>query len=61
MPSPAWRGSSPSRDPGYALTEERAEIEEHSSFVIDCLEVTALAISSSDLRARWRRDDPSAT
>ncbi|MFR1639392.1 MAG: nicotinate-nucleotide adenylyltransferase [Eggerthellaceae bacterium] len=41
--------------PGYVLSEERrALIAEHGSFVIDYLEVTALAISSSDLRARVR-------
>ena len=39
--------------PGYALSEERrAFIAEHGNFSIDYLEVTALAISSSDLRAR---------
>ncbi len=39
--------------PGYALTEERKRaLAEQSDFAIDCLEVTALAISSSDLRAR---------
>lgn len=39
--------------PGYALSaERRASIEEHGNFAIDYLEVTALAISSSDLRAR---------
>lgn len=39
--------------PGYVLSEERrAFIAEHGSFAIDYLEVTALAISSSDLRAR---------
>ena len=39
--------------PGYVLSEERrAFIAEHGSFSIDYLEVTALAISSSDLRAR---------
>lgn len=39
--------------PGYALPEERrAFIAEHGKFAIDYLEVTALAISSSDLRRR---------
>ena len=39
--------------PGYALSEERrAFIAEHGNFAIDYLEVTALAISSSDLRRR---------
>ena len=41
--------------PGYVLSEERrALIAEHGSFIIDYLEVTALAISSSDLRERVR-------
>ena len=41
--------------PGYVLSEERrALIAEHGSFDIDYLEVTALAISSSDLRRRVR-------
>ena len=39
--------------PGYTLSEERRTfIAEHGNFAIDYLEVTALAISSSDLRAR---------
>lgn len=39
--------------PGYALSEERrAFIEQHGNYAIDYLEVTALAVSSSDLRAR---------
>lgn len=39
--------------PGYALTAERKhEIEEHGRFDVSYLEVTALAVSSSDLRAR---------
>ena len=39
--------------PGFALSaERRALIEEHGSFSIDYLEVTALAVSSSDLRER---------
>ena len=39
--------------PGYALSEERrAFIAEHGNFAIDYREVTALAISSSDLRRR---------
>ena len=39
--------------PGYVLSEERrAFIAERGSFAIDYLEVTALAISSSDLRER---------
>lgn len=39
--------------PGYALTKERMrEIEEQGSFDVSYLEVTALAISSSDLRSR---------
>ena len=41
--------------PGYALTaERRREIEEHGRFDVSYLEVTALAVSSSDLRARVR-------
>ena len=41
--------------PGYALTAERKrEIEDEGSFDVSYLEVTALAISSSDLRARLR-------
>ena len=41
--------------PGYALTaERRREIEEHGRFDVTYLEVTALAVSSSDLRARVR-------
>ena len=41
--------------PGYALTAERKrEIEEHGRFDVTYLEVTALAVSSSDLRARVR-------
>ena len=39
--------------PGYVLSEERrAFIAENGNFDIDYLEVTALAISSSDLRQR---------
>ncbi|MEG0790559.1 MAG: nicotinate-nucleotide adenylyltransferase [Gordonibacter sp.] len=39
--------------PGYALTDERKrEIEELGAFDVSYLEVTALAISSSDLRNR---------
>ena len=39
--------------PGYVLSEERKRfIEASGSFAIDYLEVTALAISSSDLRQR---------
>lgn len=39
--------------PGYVLSEERRVfIAEQGSFKIDYLEVTALSISSSDLRAR---------
>ncbi len=39
--------------PGYVLTrEKRAEIESRGIFDIDYLEVTALALSSSDLRRR---------
>lgn len=39
--------------PGYALSDERKrEIEEQGSFEVAYLEVTALAISSSDLRNR---------
>ncbi|CAK7052532.1 MAG: putative nicotinate-nucleotide adenylyltransferase [Paraeggerthella hongkongensis] len=39
--------------PGYALSEShRAAIAERGSFTVDYLEVTALAISSSDLRDR---------
>ncbi len=39
--------------PGYVFTQERqAFIAEHGNFEIDHLEVTALAISSSDLRKR---------
>lgn len=39
--------------PGYVLSEERrAFIAAHGNFAIDYLEVTALAISSSDLRRR---------
>lgn len=39
--------------PGYVLSDERrAFIAEHGNFAIEYLEVTALAISSSDLRAR---------
>ncbi len=39
--------------PGYVLTQEkRAEIESRGIFDIDYLEVTALALSSSDLRRR---------
>lgn len=41
--------------PGYVLSEERRRlIAAHGNFQIDYLEVTALAISSSDLRARVR-------
>lgn len=39
--------------PGYVLTDEcKRLIAEHGNFSVDYLEVTALAISSSDLRAR---------
>ncbi len=39
--------------PGYALSDhQRSLIEEHGRFEVDYLEVTALAISSSDLRQR---------
>ena len=39
--------------PGYALTEERKRaLAEQSDYDVSYLEVTALAISSSDLRAR---------
>ncbi|RNL44799.1 nicotinate-nucleotide adenylyltransferase [Paraeggerthella hongkongensis] len=39
--------------PGYALSESHREaIAERGSFTVDYLEVTALAISSSDLRGR---------
>lgn len=41
--------------PGYALTAERKhEIENEGSFDVSYLEVTALAVSSSDLRKRLR-------
>ena len=39
--------------PGYALTDERRRaIEDEGSFDVSYLEVTALAVSSSDLRER---------
>lgn len=41
--------------PGYVLSEEqRTTLAEHGNFTIEYLEVTSLAISSSDLRARMR-------
>ena len=58
----AWRESAAIADlarliavtrPGYALSDERrAFIEGRGNFVVDYLEVTSLAVSSSDLRRR---------
>lgn len=58
----AWRESTAIADlarliavtrPGYALSEERrALIEGRGNFAVDYLEVTSLAVSSSDLRRR---------
>lgn len=58
----AWRESTAIADlarliavtrPGYALSEERrAFIEGRGNFAVDYLEVTSLAVSSSDLRRR---------
>lgn len=58
----AWRESAAIADlarliavtrPGYALSEERrALIEGRGNFAVDYLEVTSLAVSSSDLRRR---------
>ena len=58
----AWRESAAIADlarliavtrPGYALSEERrAFIEGRGNFAVDYLEVTSLAVSSSDLRRR---------
>lgn len=58
----AWRESAAIADlarliavtrPGYALSEERrALIEGRGNFAVDYLEITSLAVSSSDLRRR---------